>query len=317
MYFSEMAEAQPEQSCSICSEKFSSERPAVALPCEEHSFCKMCICRIEMGVDRRCPNCHITWTHDIIEPSYSALAKIAFNNGKVELTSKQENEKLLCNSHDLKTQFFCNDCNDILCVECVTSSHRMHDFHTLPNSTENVRQVINNHITDMECRVSENLRGCELKLKEFDQILEALATMEEEILDAIDQLDGRKNSLNASYDKLIELEIYLHSMKTELDNTKNYETLSKTLRTVEDLTGKINLIALPSEDKSETLAKIIMPFMVSKILYNSKTDSREGKLKNIRHNLHLHTTIMVVIFFMKLLVLSGFEKNSWRGNSAP
>ena len=260
-----MAEAQPEQSCSICSEKFSSERPAITLPCEEHSFCKMCVCRIEMGVDRRCPNCRTTWTHDIIEPSYSALAKIAFNNGKVKLTNKQEKEKeVLCKEHDLRTQFFCNDCEDMLCVECVTSSHRMHDFQTLPNSTEKVRQVINNHHTEMEYRVSENLRGYELKLKEFDQVEKVLATIGEEIMEAKDLLAARKKSLNTAHNHSMEMRMKLHSMKTELDNTKNDETLSEILRVGEDLNVKINLSVIPSETKSETLGKIITSFKVSK-----------------------------------------------------
>ena len=259
-----MAEAQLEQSCSICSEKFSSERPAITLPCEEHSFCKMCICRIEMGVDRRCPNCRITWTHDIIEPSYSALAKIAFNNTKADLSFKQKNEKeVLCRDHDLKARFFCNDCEDILCDDCVTSSHRMHDFHTISNSAEKIREVLNTRLTDTGCKVSENLRSHKLKLNEVKQVKKALAIMDKEIVKVKELLAARKISSNTAQYESWEIIDKLHSVKTEMNNLKNDENLTEMLKTEEYLNAKVKSNVMPNEEKSEIIGKFVLFFKVS------------------------------------------------------
>ena len=168
-------------SCNLCNEKFSIERPQIILPCKVHSFCKICVARIELKEDKKCPTCHEKWTESLLDPTYLALAKISFSRKPDKAfpeSSKQQNE-VLCSDHDIPLKFWCSDCRDLLCSRCVTSTHQNGDFKIAAECFSDIKELLQNDAINTSGTISDYLTAQNSQIEEAEKLvvrLEKLAS---------------------------------------------------------------------------------------------------------------------------------------------
>ena len=189
-----MAEAL-QKSCTICDENFSQSRPELKLPCKAHSFCKMCVVRIELHEDKKCPNCRHEWTESIVDPAYLALAELAFGNKQEKVCFAFKEKEVFCNDHDNMVLFWCQDCRDLLCTSCVTSTHRNHDFLTLQDSHSAIQETLQNYVQAASCRIEECLSAQNTQIEEADKRVARLEKLVSSIKEKISQTRSLRSSL--------------------------------------------------------------------------------------------------------------------------
>ena len=58
------------------------------------------------------------------------------------LSKKREPQQVLCSDHEEENLFFCITCKYLLCTECVTLKHKLHNFCTLKKGGQKVKLTI-------------------------------------------------------------------------------------------------------------------------------------------------------------------------------
>ena len=156
--------------CAVCLDFL--QEPKVLL-CA-HSFCKACLERIistinsrlnteESKRDLECPSCR-----QVTPLATGKVAELRTNFNLKRLVSivSEEDKKAardalqrrrtirpsirsassVCKQHYKQFEYFCLDCNELLCPRCVTTGHRDHQFQdvddVLPRQIEHLRSLI-------------------------------------------------------------------------------------------------------------------------------------------------------------------------------
>ena len=163
--------------CSVCLETFRDPR---ALHCM-HVFCSACLeglvrREIEAGGDDdavvasvTCPNCRKV--SRISDGRVSALQTPFFIEGLIEVRKdleqvrQQGEDKHLrdeakastskvsqCSVHNRCTEFYCKDCEKLLCGSCICSEHRAHTFDLISTAASEGVTSIENRLEDLERR---------------------------------------------------------------------------------------------------------------------------------------------------------------------
>ncbi|XP_064197535.1 E3 ubiquitin-protein ligase TRIM35-like [Anguilla rostrata] len=113
-----------ELSCPVCSEIFGDP---VLLSCS-HSFCKACLQQYwEQKGSQECPICRRRSSKD--QPSISmSLRNICEAFLKERSQRAKAGSEVLCSLHSEKLKLFCLDDDEPICVDCLTGTHRNHNF---------------------------------------------------------------------------------------------------------------------------------------------------------------------------------------------
>ncbi|XP_035276337.1 tripartite motif-containing protein 35-like [Anguilla anguilla] len=113
-----------ELSCPVCSEIF---RDPVVLSCS-HSFCKACLQQYwEQKGSQECPICRRRSSKN--QPSISmSLRNICEAFLKERSQRAKAGSEVLCSLHSEKLKLFCLDDDEPICVDCLTGTHRNHNF---------------------------------------------------------------------------------------------------------------------------------------------------------------------------------------------
>lgn len=160
--------------CAVCLDFL--QEPKV-LSCA-HSFCLVCLDRIismqstfkygpgsdlEPG-DLECPSCRQITKLDkgvselktnfnlkrlvsIVSDNDKRIARNMLQKRGTQRPSLTNRKRLsLCQHHHRQVEYFCLDCNDLLCPKCISASHKGHNFDdvdkVLPNQISALRSLI-------------------------------------------------------------------------------------------------------------------------------------------------------------------------------
>ncbi|KAJ8275482.1 hypothetical protein COCON_G00072340 [Conger conger] len=203
-----------ELSCPVCSEIF---RDPVVLSCS-HSFCKVCLQQYwdEKG-SQECPVCRRRSFED--EPPCNLSLRMACEAFLKERSQRAEaGSEVLCSLHSEKLKLFCLDDYEHLCVNCLTGSHRNHNF----------------------CPMEEAV------LKSKEKLRTALAPLQEK-LEAF-------NSVKLIYDQTAE-HIKSQAQHTERQIKMEFEKLQKFLK--EEEAVRITALREEEEQKSQMMKEKI------------------------------------------------------------
>ena len=172
-----MASSLP-QKCHNCEENFSLMKPPLSLPCG-HALCKICTCKLELENNRKCPKCKKTWTEDLVEETYTTFIKMVTStkesiktpaiqeehqeasqpaSEEKDLVKKTEQQQVICADHEEKVQFYCSSCEELLCIECLTSKHKSHDLFPIKKSGQKVKAAISKALDEARAKSTEEAK---------------------------------------------------------------------------------------------------------------------------------------------------------------
>lgn len=97
----------------------------------QHALCK--ICREQ---------------HDLI-PATRGHTITNFSNIDLAVFSK----KSKCSTHNKEFLFFCVKCNELICSNCVISTHKDHSFTGISEAVAEEREQVKRHFTDLRSKI--------------------------------------------------------------------------------------------------------------------------------------------------------------------
>ncbi|XP_076141476.1 uncharacterized protein LOC143124068 isoform X2 [Alosa pseudoharengus] len=151
-------------SCPVCCDIYTDP---VVLPCS-HSFCRPCLERSwrEKGVRQECLICRQKTTAHNPTPNLALrnvceaylkersagtpLTESDFNNTETHLV------QALCPEHGEKLQFYCQDEDQLVCVECVTQEHKTHAVCSAKKAAHERKDELKCLIKSLEDDVKKN-----------------------------------------------------------------------------------------------------------------------------------------------------------------
>ena len=174
--------------CSICLENFKGKDPR-GLPCL-HSFCKDCLQKLPQDGDKiTCPLCRKQCTippggvNDI--PISFAVNMMLELNDCIEQQSVAENNIPLCTSHGKVREYYCRDCDAVICSDCMIDDHQGSDHYCRKAEVfydakkEEIQQALN-----LVCRYIAEVEGV---ADGFDEELREASKQVTEIQTEIDR----------------------------------------------------------------------------------------------------------------------------------
>ncbi len=158
------AKIREELICAICLDFL--DEPKV-LNCA-HSFCLTCLKRTAQSQYKHgelkkgqldCPSCRqITQlppgsvdkltTNHTLKRLVNLVSDEEKNAARKLLSSRSQSllQTINCPQHQRSVEFFCQDCNELLCPKCTSSTHRGHNFNdidkVLPQQIQSLRSLI-------------------------------------------------------------------------------------------------------------------------------------------------------------------------------
>ncbi|XP_076141567.1 tripartite motif-containing protein 60-like isoform X2 [Alosa pseudoharengus] len=220
-----MASLEDELSCPVCRELFSDP----LLLCCGHSFCRSCLeesWRERGREERRCPLCrHQSQnSRDFVAPNL-ALRNLceAFSKDREptddlnnltdvlqvnrELLGPRSRSQVVCPEHSQRLQLYCQDDEQLVCVECVSQLHHSHTFSSVSKAAHQCRDTIRSimrtladqlDIDKILCgetlaHVKAQAAQTEMQIKEeFEKLHQFLRRVEEARIAALREEEERK-----------------------------------------------------------------------------------------------------------------------------
>ena len=220
IFLSEMASSLPPK-CIKCTDFYSVMKPPLSLQCG-HALCKLCTCKLELENNRKCPKCEETWIEDLVgETAFFKMVTSTEESIKSptieeehqensnpvpeekELFKKTEQKQVLCADHEEEVQFYCTSCEELLCMECVTSKHKSHDFCTLKKGGQKVKVAISKALDEARAKSTQETKIVDEHIAKCGQDKDLLQNFE---IDVTHEKNTKKNiqkKLNTQREALI------------------------------------------------------------------------------------------------------------------
>ncbi len=218
-------------------------------------------------------------------PSYTKHSKILLSN----LISINNN---FCFHHKNKNlMFFCESCQEIICIECkLNGPHNDKNLHLIESLDENFNKKINkinekikkiNEKNDEIDEKKENIENIKLNIKnKANEIYDKINNEMEESLNEIEKIEGKKKSIlnfytNNFQKKVFDIENILNSLKIKNDiNNKNEIDFLLKFKKFED---SLKTILIEENFLNDENTKNILNFP-------SNFEENEKKIKNYDKN---------------------------------
>lgn len=204
------------------------------------------------------------------------------------------NKTNLCGTHDKDIQFYCKECIDLICIKCVTSTHKSHTISDITDVVKEERENANGNIEQLKLKTEtlsslqekirrEHIENLHAESKTCIGHIESVSQNLQEYIAAkgiikISEVEDKETTENQNFEaflKNIDLiqKRYVHTL-SELENLllekhditfhSGYRSLQSDIQT---------LVSIPEEPlfakvpifKDEFLFKEVMEYMESKI----------------------------------------------------
>ena len=220
---------------------FSSKRikAMASSQAQDVRLCQLC----PSPVEHHCNLCQVELCINCVSKHLADKSK---RHEVVDFINKRE-ELILpeCKSHD-KTlcEMYCNDCNEPMCVLCVTTTHKKHDITDIKSIIENFKKRIIADVEEMEISIRPKYKqtvGIGNSSKEFDRVMNAIQDQEDNICKVVREIGSR-------------LKDEVAKQKSEFEQKKN-EVQSTVAKEREELDSvmKMNKSILKSNDAKRIL----------------------------------------------------------------
>ena len=241
--------------CLICMDSFSLLKPPLSLPCG-HTLCKICTCKLELRSNKKCPKCQNTWTEDLVEATYVAIMKTVistedFNKSLVikeeqqdnseskameeDLHKKEKPHQAYCADHQEEVLLYCFTCEELLCLECVTSKHKSHDFCTLIKGGQKVKAAISKALDETRAKSTQEAKVLDKHIAKVGQNKDLLHNFESEVTHEKNLQKNIQKKLNLQREAISSRFPLFDEAKDQLENFQ--QEVSSSL--IEKLQGKV------------------------------------------------------------------------------
>ncbi|KAM9003788.1 tripartite motif-containing protein 10 isoform X2 [Sarcophilus harrisii] len=216
-----------EVNCPICQDIL---REPVTIDCG-HNFCRGCLtryCEIPgpgPGEQPTCPLCKDPFCPGGLRPNWQ-LASVVENIEKLKLAPPSGLEEDLCEEHEEKIYFFCEDDEKQLCVKCREAlEHRTHTVRFLKDAADPYREQIHSCLESLK-NERENIQGIQSRgdqririlltqvatkrkrvISEFEHMCQFLERQQYLILTQLEELDGDILKQKNEFESLVQSEI--------------------------------------------------------------------------------------------------------------
>ncbi|XP_060706462.1 E3 ubiquitin-protein ligase TRIM39-like [Hemiscyllium ocellatum] len=174
----ELGDLTHELTCPICLEIFTDP---VSLDCEHH-YCRSCISQSWEKVtgDVSCPECRQVFSQKNIRPARTLSSIVEkFRKLKAKVTERQNGP--YCQEHEKKLKLFCEEEEEIICVDCWSSAHETHDVTTLKEASRKYKEAFQACLDLLDWEIKdmiENKEKQEAKMEELkaqaDQLMDTI-----------------------------------------------------------------------------------------------------------------------------------------------
>lgn len=166
------------------------------------------------------------------------ISEIELDQQNVQKTSSSRSH--YCNVHGTeRIQLYCNSCDELVCVKCVVTIHKDHDFLELNSTT---RTYIDEELTKLATPVNELLQSCQNNMEYVSNVEKVTNDMASDLQSKINQafdsyiatLETRRATLLAESEK--KCDSMLKALLSEKESLKKASTeLTGVLRLTEQI----------------------------------------------------------------------------------
>ncbi len=179
------ARVQEELICGVCLDFLSEPK---VLRCA-HSFCCSCLERVvsaknkrkdESFLDLECPSCRqvtvletgkvdeLNTNHnlkrivDIVSEEEKKRTREVLkrrDSTYPSIRQSPQSKALVCKLHSKQLEYFCMDCNDLICPKCIKNDHLSHKFEDIDDILPSMLSILRNLIQPA-CEVSSYKQAC-------------------------------------------------------------------------------------------------------------------------------------------------------------
>ena len=138
--------------CTICEEPYNLEdRKPLLLPCS-HTFCRSCLEQMKARNNELCPLCRESWEGPV--DSLPFIRQLADSFDKIKLKIQSVTAQNLCDHDDIGA--WCEDCKVSSCMKCLKTDHRLCDWVTIEEKTNELVDTLQASVASIEKRLVEN-----------------------------------------------------------------------------------------------------------------------------------------------------------------
>ncbi|XP_052692134.1 transcription intermediary factor 1-beta-like [Crassostrea angulata] len=188
---------------------------------QDAMFCQLCTNPVEY----HCNLCRV----DLCSPcTLNHLADKTNRHEIVEFINRKKGHVLPeCNSHKKhRCELFCRDCQEPMCILCVTTTHKKHEITDIEEIIQNSKKRIIDDLTELENDIVPAYRNVKAGVPsaEYDKVLSAIQNQEDAICKIVRDIGSQMRD----------------EVTKQKDQTKeNRETESLAARTEKELNGII------------------------------------------------------------------------------
>ena len=182
------------------------------------------------------------------------------NSEEEEHSKNKEPRQVLCGDHGEEVMFFCSTCEKLLCTECVTFKHKLHDFCPIKKSGQKVKASIRKALDETTAKSTKKVKLVDKLIakagqnKDLLQSFESHVTHEKNIEKNFQKkLNCQKQMIAAKIAELAEANQLLEALEKDVSPSLIEELQEKAKFTPDDVA---------SEEESLILV-IARAFMVS------------------------------------------------------
>ncbi|KAK7498256.1 hypothetical protein BaRGS_00010516 [Batillaria attramentaria] len=298
--------------CTLCLEIYKSPK---ILPCF-HTFCEQCLHNLAAehpAGNFPCPNCR---SPTVVPPGGVSAFQNNFYIDPVDLRRAQEGS--ICAAHPkLELDWFCVDCDEVMCVKCAMTNHKLHETEDLSARVALVKTQLSDENARLQRRISQVKETASLitvdqqLAKDKQTVLEETVRNRQAALkalvdkfadDAVASLkevtnDIRKANLNPLQESIKELTTSQQLLQQALNNDVDSElvALAKELKCKDK--GEESARSLPT-DKMTTVCRPVLRF--------SRADSKDV-FEVLRDYLGRATTSEMAVAEPEVVVTERFQ----------
>ncbi|XP_033107691.1 uncharacterized protein LOC117109440 [Anneissia japonica] len=224
-----------------------------------HIFCKNCLEKlVKPGQQITCPNCREETVLDSTAGSVNKLPSAShvtdvidwINNKQVKELKGQTIDRQ-CPEHKVQINFFCIDCNEYVCGDCLTLTHdREHTSLYIKTEAGPIREAIKEMIKDIECqvlhwkkaedqknkiigRINADAANAKALLNEYtDRVRKALESKRASLMKSVgneqmEKLHKLRKEKAAITQQMVEIEFKMAKARRSLEQADDYDVFKE------------------------------------------------------------------------------------------
>ena len=240
--------------CSVCLELYTTPR---ILPCY-HTFCEDCLDNLALNKESdtyyiSCPVCR----EKIKQPEEGArgFPKAFQIINIVDIHRQEEKKQNTCSKHRKPLEMFCKTCDDTICADCASYTHKDHKYELLDDYYPKIMQTIENSLTTISIKI-EGLKDTLVDMatteadvrKKGEEVVTEIQQTVEEKMESLRQsemklINQAKRVTEAKLKELsIQTEIAQASLKRLQQLNKDMDERLKAYTPQQIITNKTNII---------------------------------------------------------------------------